>query len=780
MNQPNLLDFRFYDIHDEGNINVIYIDEENPASISLKFEIQNKSEVDLELKPDKVESESSNQETYSAASPDNYHVELRFRPGTLSTASLVQLDLDEYSQERWKMSRPFFHENREVSLYFLRYNKALTLPKKLDNNRENQVKESLTLRGFAANSAGGVRATNVIISYQGFSQSSSSDDTTGNISGTQLLTLTILAHRGERKAPLAISFATHNSILNTGETGRNNNIRLQVTNISSEAIALSHESQFIIEIDAQSESSYEPSAVAKKDEAKEFTATILNDQKNPSRQEKKSWYWKSESSGINKNLEEPRFIFKGISRHRGSSEEVSYAIQQEQQYIETPNQFEAEVIMFTSDPDKSRITFPGTEWKTKSGYRFCFQKDGDLVLYNQDEEPLWATGTTQEEYKADLLKFKPNGNLVLYRKQTPLWSTHTSVNSERLPLRLELKGDGNLVILESQNPEATPLFETQTQGGKKSELNAYQTWEQGVDDEDDEVSFDISSLPNLDEEYSFPSNEDLIFELSNVKSTLKSGQGQIRVYYKNIPGYADGSEVLDIQKTRLVERDNKIGIGKFPEKELDVKGDIQVTQKISANSVEAKSAVIEGTVSADFFEGKGAVVKGMIVMWSGSENKIPDGWKICNGQEYNGSKIPDLRGRFILGADSTNSDITVGKSGDPDTHSIDSFSIPCKTKEAGEHQHKFPKPWYYRDNFAAELQMTKRSTADYVNASGIDVGGKGNFQEKNAREEDKSKVQSSGSHAHSVTIDIPKLNINSSSGENRPKWYALCFIMYVG
>lgn len=38
--------------------------------------------------------------------------------------------------------------------------------------------------------------------------------------------------------------------------------------------------------------------------------------------------------------------------------------------------------------------------------------------------------------------------------------------------------------------------------------------------------------------------------------------------------------------------------------------------------------------------------KGIIVAWSGDIARIPDGWTICNGQ--NGA--PDLRGRFILGA----------------------------------------------------------------------------------------------------------------------------------
>ncbi len=43
-------------------------------------------------------------------------------------------------------------------------------------------------------------------------------------------------------------------------------------------------------------------------------------------------------------------------------------------------------------------------------------------------------------------------------------------------------------------------------------------------------------------------------------------------------------------------------------------------------------------------------LKGMIVMWSGPINKIPDGWKLCDGKTYDGITTPDLRSRFVVGA----------------------------------------------------------------------------------------------------------------------------------
>jgi hypothetical protein len=42
--------------------------------------------------------------------------------------------------------------------------------------------------------------------------------------------------------------------------------------------------------------------------------------------------------------------------------------------------------------------------------------------------------------------------------------------------------------------------------------------------------------------------------------------------------------------------------------------------------------------------------RGLIVMWSGNISKIPDGWALCNGTQG----TPDLRGRFIIGANPFN------------------------------------------------------------------------------------------------------------------------------
>ena len=61
----------------------------------------------------------------------------------------------------------------------------------------------------------------------------------------------------------------------------------------------------------------------------------------------------------------------------------------------------------------------------------------------------------------------------------------------------------------------------------------------------------------------------------------------------------------------------------------------------NVGSLEVKNGDISGN-----FVGNLAALKGMIVMWSGSTNSIPNDWALCDGT-YN---TPDLRSRFILGA----------------------------------------------------------------------------------------------------------------------------------
>lgn len=70
---------------------------------------------------------------------------------------------------------------------------------------------------------------------------------------------------------------------------------------------------------------------------------------------------------------------------------------------------------------------------------------------------------------------------------------------------------------------------------------------------------------------------------------------------------------------------------------------------------------------------------GGIIMWYGLSSTIPLGWKLCDGQTWNGFKTPDLRDRFVVGAGTSYSVGQTGGSKDAvvvaHTHTISSTAM---------------------------------------------------------------------------------------------------------
>ena len=69
--------------------------------------------------------------------------------------------------------------------------------------------------------------------------------------------------------------------------------------------------------------------------------------------------------------------------------------------------------------------------------------------------------------------------------------------------------------------------------------------------------------------------------------------------------------------------------------------------------------------------GVSGIPAGGIIMWSGATSAIPSGWALCDGNSgnpINGITIPDLRNKFIVGADDSTGDtaypnVSVGATG---------------------------------------------------------------------------------------------------------------------
>ena len=180
------------------------------------------------------------------------------------------------------------------------------------------------------------------------------------------------------------------------------------------------------------------------------------------------------------------------------------------------------------------------------------------------------------------------------------------------------------------------------------------------------------------------------------------------------------------------------------------------TPTISVNAINAS-----GTVTANAFSGDGSnitniqagqvvgnsiFVSGMIILWSGAANNIPTGFVICDGS----NNTPDLRDRFVVGAGSAYS---VGDNGGAN-------SVTLSTAQLPSHNHSITDPGH--------VHSTSFDNKKYFPGGGsttIGFGGAGGYP---------ADIFSMNSQTTGISI------ANAGSGqshENRPPYYALCYIM---
>ena len=120
----------------------------------------------------------------------------------------------------------------------------------------------------------------------------------------------------------------------------------------------------------------------------------------------------------------------------------------------------------------------------------------------------------------------------------------------------------------------------------------------------------------------------------------------------------------------------------------------------------------------------------MIILWSGAANAIPTGFVLCDGN----NSTPNLSGRFVVGYDASNGDYDVNDTGGAESVTLTLNQIPSHTHS-------------------------------YV---GHTYPGSGPEQNQSGGPEDRT------------SFNVNKTTGSAGSGqshENRPPFYALCYIM---
>lgn len=169
---------------------------------------------------------------------------------------------------------------------------------------------------------------------------------------------------------------------------------------------------------------------------------------------------------------------------------------------------------------------------------------------------------------------------------------------------------------------------------------------------------------------------------------------------------------------------------------------------------------------------------GIVQMWAGAE--IPDGYELCDGRELRVSdypelhavlgtrfnrccdcngrpyattegcfRLPDLRGRFVVGYDASDADYEAcGRSGGEKTHMLDIREMPS-------HAHRF-KDYYFSENY----DEAGRGGRDYFAAKAIGS----------------SKTDHDNHYLYYLEHDT-EASGDAAAHENRPPYYVLAYIM---
>ena len=167
-------------------------------------------------------------------------------------------------------------------------------------------------------------------------------------------------------------------------------------------------------------------------------------------------------------------------------------------------------------------------------------------------------------------------------------------------------------------------------------------------------------------------------------------------------------------------------------------GSLAVAGSVAASSVSVSGDVSVGsdlTIGGEI-KGDGSAPVGVIILWSGAVDNIPSGWALCDGQTVNGHKTPDLRNRFVVGA---GDQYAVNATGGEEKHTLTIGELP-----AHSHSYQFK---------GADLKGAWDGDNYFYDASGH-YSGNGNTRYTD---------NAGGGGAH----------------ENRPPYYALCYIMRV-
>ena len=161
-----------------------------------------------------------------------------------------------------------------------------------------------------------------------------------------------------------------------------------------------------------------------------------------------------------------------------------------------------------------------------------------------------------------------------------------------------------------------------------------------------------------------------------------------------------------------------------------------------------------------------AFVTGMIILWYGNTGNIPTGFVLCDGS----GGTPDLRDRFVVGAGSAYSP---GNSGCNSSVTLSTSQLPSHTHGDGSLSTNTATLTGSVSGISESFGGFGGSASGvFSKFGGVNLGGTPGNPDSNAC----GGFNFNGNHSHDVTGSTGSTG-SGSSIENRPPYYALCYIM---
>lgn len=656
-----------FSVYDEDEQPVLVVDD-GRGGRELSVEVRSGSQRVIEL----------TRPASPTPSADNHHFELKFRPGTLSAASLGAIALE--ARGGWAMSRAQAVDGT-VSLYLLSNDPQGTVVLQPGQSL------TLTLLNVSADGAGGARGTRVELRYRQLTFSGEAAE----FRGSRVQHLNIVNERGLRNIPLHVGFLGSNTVLNDGRTP--NELRLRITNsLSESAIPLAPgpgdaASTFILSFDAQGPGEQKEWAISASDKVAEFVVAAYrldggkevedtNWHVTPHGLQSKSPSWQVQSTG-KAALDPGEMIQLKISNVISSlpSGPTNLYVA----YQNLPGYWDGQfVVSAQKSPLVARgnrvglgTNAPRSEFDTGSGVM-----TGAANAYQKAQAMMTGGGKVTWGGPGGVLKWTARFIAISFEVSDAIPAGHINIAPPSAAVAAEhvWSGtprpvtDGGLILYDWE-----ALFAAHRVGGDQNAVDLRI------------VSYTNYNTGKPAAPFAVPSNWLLVAAVNNDDKSVRLGNG--------------------------------------------------VTLAMNTSSTNGSP-----------------IPSGTITMWSGTADKVPGGWALCDGSRG----TPDLQDRFVVGATAA----TALKSGDADQHQH-SYDIPpstFNTTSDGGHVHGFPS-WYKRKLSYAAAEQSKYSLID-----------------SNGNDPQSQSTDSAGGHSHRVTVDYAPLNTGAAAA-GRPRWFALCYIM---